>query len=285
MSDTAQGPGWWIASDGKWYPPEQHPDALAAEPPPLDEPPMHQAYTDQPYPEKPPIEQQPFIEQPAPPEPYMEQPPMQQSPIEEHPFMEQPAPAEPYMEQPPMQQPYMAQTEPPPAGQQSGGAQQFTTPAPGGWDSPVGGMAGAASPPSYSPSPYPSAPVGYAGAGMRQIGKKRSPVAVWLLTLITLDIYFLVWYYKINKEAQAYDSSIKVNPAVAVLAIIPGGFVLVPELVSLFKTGERMKQLQQSSGAQPSSSGILFLILMLIFGIGVIYLQSEINKAWDSAQR
>jgi hypothetical protein len=22
----AQGPGWWIASDGKWYPPEQHPD-------------------------------------------------------------------------------------------------------------------------------------------------------------------------------------------------------------------------------------------------------------------
>jgi|GEM_PF-3210550 len=25
MSDVAQGPGWWIASDGKWYPPEQHP--------------------------------------------------------------------------------------------------------------------------------------------------------------------------------------------------------------------------------------------------------------------
>ena len=30
MSDTAQGPGWWLASDGKWYPPEQHP----APPPP-----------------------------------------------------------------------------------------------------------------------------------------------------------------------------------------------------------------------------------------------------------
>lgn len=22
MSDTAQGPGWWLASDGKWYPPQ-----------------------------------------------------------------------------------------------------------------------------------------------------------------------------------------------------------------------------------------------------------------------
>jgi hypothetical protein len=26
MSDTQQGAGWWQASDGKWYPPEQHPD-------------------------------------------------------------------------------------------------------------------------------------------------------------------------------------------------------------------------------------------------------------------
>jgi hypothetical protein len=29
MSDVSQGGGWWIASDGKWYPPELHPDALA----------------------------------------------------------------------------------------------------------------------------------------------------------------------------------------------------------------------------------------------------------------
>lgn len=28
MSDSSQGPGWWIASDGKWYPPE------SATPPP-----------------------------------------------------------------------------------------------------------------------------------------------------------------------------------------------------------------------------------------------------------
>lgn len=27
MSDQAQGPGWWLASDGKWYPPQ--PDQYA----------------------------------------------------------------------------------------------------------------------------------------------------------------------------------------------------------------------------------------------------------------
>jgi hypothetical protein len=26
MSEFSQGPGWWLASDGRWYPPEQHPD-------------------------------------------------------------------------------------------------------------------------------------------------------------------------------------------------------------------------------------------------------------------
>lgn len=34
MSDISQGPGWWQASDGKWYPPEQAPGGAPAGPPP-----------------------------------------------------------------------------------------------------------------------------------------------------------------------------------------------------------------------------------------------------------
>ena len=34
MSDSSQGPGWWQASDGRWYPPEQHPQAASTLPPP-----------------------------------------------------------------------------------------------------------------------------------------------------------------------------------------------------------------------------------------------------------
>ncbi len=33
MSDMSQGPGWWQASDGKWYPPEQAPGAQPTAPP------------------------------------------------------------------------------------------------------------------------------------------------------------------------------------------------------------------------------------------------------------
>ena len=31
MSDSSQGPGWWLASDGKWYPPESAPGARQAQ--------------------------------------------------------------------------------------------------------------------------------------------------------------------------------------------------------------------------------------------------------------
>ncbi|MHB8264224.1 MAG: hypothetical protein ACYDGY_10875 [Acidimicrobiales bacterium] len=34
MSDVSQGAGWWQASDGKWYPPERHPNYQPSAPPP-----------------------------------------------------------------------------------------------------------------------------------------------------------------------------------------------------------------------------------------------------------
>lgn len=39
MSDAPQGPGWWQASDGKWYPPEQAPAASTPPPTPGQVPP------------------------------------------------------------------------------------------------------------------------------------------------------------------------------------------------------------------------------------------------------
>jgi hypothetical protein len=35
VSDTSQGPGWWLASDGMWYPPETAPPPPPPPPPPV----------------------------------------------------------------------------------------------------------------------------------------------------------------------------------------------------------------------------------------------------------
>lgn len=53
MSDTQQGPGWWKASDGRWYPPETHPDYRPPPPPPprpVPAPPQHARPPAQPRP-------------------------------------------------------------------------------------------------------------------------------------------------------------------------------------------------------------------------------------------
>ena len=56
--------------------------------------------------------------------------------------------------------------------------------------------------------------------------KVRSPWAVALLPIITLGIYHLVWWYKINKELKAYGEAkgfdLGQNPTNSLLALFPG---------------------------------------------------------------
>lgn len=68
MAHSPQGPGWWQASDGQWYPPESHP---SYQPPAAPE--ETPAPTEQ-YPQYPPYPQQPQYAPPGQP-PYPQQPP------------------------------------------------------------------------------------------------------------------------------------------------------------------------------------------------------------------
>jgi hypothetical protein len=53
-----------------------------------------------------------------------------------------------------------------------------------------------------------------------RMGKIRNIVLVWLVwPFLTLGIYHLVWWYKINREVRDVGADIEVSPAVAVVAI------------------------------------------------------------------
>jgi len=113
------------------------------------------------------------------------------------------------------------------------------------------------------------------------IGKKRNPLAVWLLLpFVTLGIYSLVWYYKVNREAR--DLGVPSSPGVSLLAVTLGAFLLVPPFVSYYKTGERIAAAQRAAGVAPTCSPAVGLLLwMFLFGSGSLYYQSELNKIWD----
>src|ERR1700722_18738779 len=59
MSDTSQGPGWWQASDGRWYAPEQHPNVCPPSQPPFGFPYQTPSFGPSPYGLGPPMPQQP----------------------------------------------------------------------------------------------------------------------------------------------------------------------------------------------------------------------------------
>ena len=108
------------------------------------------------------------------------------------------------------------------------------------------------------------------------VGKIRNPAGVWLLSFVTLGVYFLYWWYTVNKEVQAFDARIDVKPGLATLA----HFVPICNLVTIFTTGKRIGQAQATGGASGRCSGWLGLVLTLVFSLHVVYYQSQLNDLW-----
>ena len=116
--------------------------------------------------------------------------------------------------------------------------------------------------------------------------KIRSPFLVFVWSLVTLGIYYVVWYYKINKELRD-ASGVDVSPIVAIVAITIGWIVIVPPFFSWYRTFERIAQAQRSAGATSEASPVLGFILYVIavffLPVEVIYAQDELNKVWRAA--
>ena len=114
--------------------------------------------------------------------------------------------------------------------------------------------------------------------------KERNPFGVWALSIVTLGVYYFVWYYKINKEMRR-AFGIDVDPAMAVVAVTLGSFIIVPPYVSVYRTGRRVEQTQFKAGVRGSISPVLTLLLSFVLVLHVIYLQSNLNKVWEQSGR
>jgi cbb3-type cytochrome oxidase subunit 3 len=111
--------------------------------------------------------------------------------------------------------------------------------------------------------------------------KRRNPWGVLGLSIITIGVYYFVWWYKINNEMKNYG--IEVDPTKAVLAMTLGAFIIVPPYVSVYNTADRILKAQVKSGAADRIAPIIGLILMFVFSVAIpVYYQSQLNKVWDA---
>ena len=114
--------------------------------------------------------------------------------------------------------------------------------------------------------------------------KKRNPLGVWGLSIITIYIYYFVWYYKINDEARRYLGDESIRPGIALLAVTLGSLLIVPHFVSIYRTGERVQRMQEKAGVQQQISPALALLASLVFAIHIPYIQEALNKIWSLYQ-
>jgi Domain of unknown function (DUF4234) len=87
--------------------------------------------------------------------------------------------------------------------------------------------------------------------------KIRSPVAVAVLTFVTILIYLFFWWYFVNREMADYGrvrgtNELGDSPGKSVLAITLGALVITPALYGYMQSGLNSAWRAVEAGARPS---------------------------------
>jgi hypothetical protein len=116
--------------------------------------------------------------------------------------------------------------------------------------------------------------------------KIRSPWAAALLPLITLGIYHLVWWYRINRELRDYGQAkgydLGQNPTNSVLALFPGGLIIVPALITYWRGTKRVMGASRLAGKEPLNGWIAILLYVLLAPALWAYIQVSLNDVWHA---
>jgi Domain of unknown function (DUF4234) len=114
--------------------------------------------------------------------------------------------------------------------------------------------------------------------------KIRSPWAAALLPIVTLGIYHLVWWYRINRELRDYGRAkgydLGQNPTNSLLALFPGGLIIVPALISYWRGTQRVQGASRIAGREPVSGWIALILYILLSPGFWAYLQVSLNDVW-----
>jgi len=119
--------------------------------------------------------------------------------------------------------------------------------------------------------------------------KVRRPWAVALLPFITLGIYHLVWWYRINRELRDYGRArghdLGQDPTKSLLALFPGAILIVPAVITYWRGTRRVQEAARLAGREPLSGWLALLLYLLLAAGFSAYLQYSLNRIWRSIAR
>ncbi len=113
---------------------------------------------------------------------------------------------------------------------------------------------------------------------------KRNPLGVLGLTIVTLGIYFLVWYYKINDELRRSEKDETINPTRSLMAMLFGWIIIVPPFIAMYNTAKHVQNRETRLGIQQTLEPALTIVLLILLAVANgMYVQEHLNRGWDAA--
>jgi uncharacterized protein DUF4234 len=108
--------------------------------------------------------------------------------------------------------------------------------------------------------------------------KVQSAAVVVALSILTLGIYSLFWYYRVNREMRDFgravgdvDLSLS-RPDLSVWALALGGLLVIPGIVTMGNTALRVGRCERRTGGEPQGSVTIvgLVIAASVAGVGSI---------------
>jgi Domain of unknown function (DUF4234) len=121
--------------------------------------------------------------------------------------------------------------------------------------------------------------------GAQSTAKVRSPIWVPVLTVVTLGIYGIFWWYFIHRELRDYGRAkgtdeLGTSPGKSVLAVTLGALIIVPAIIGLINGFKRVQAAQRMNGLEPINGWIGLILVVVIFPAFYGYMQSGLNPVW-----
>jgi hypothetical protein len=108
--------------------------------------------------------------------------------------------------------------------------------------------------------------------------KRRRPVGVWLLTVATLGIYGLAYWYKIHSELLKFDRRRHISPVFELMSVFLMAWTVILPFMSIGSLAQKIRIAQSTAGLPQDCSGRRGILLSLLFGAHVIYYQRKLNE-------
>ena len=128
------------------------------------------------------------------------------------------------------------------------------------------------------------------------LGVERDPTVVAVLSIVTLGLYLIYWWYTVNREMRDFARTVQPthplatsSPGTSTLAVTLGAFVIVPLFVTAHSTARRVCEAMSLSGlpSHDRPSPPLYMLMFTVGGLLLVppflyapLLQGHLNRAW-----